>query len=332
VTAPARGLATSRLPVRPALFLAAALIAAISVPAILHYSTDMTIARHRIATGSKIATTPCGTIEYAVAGQGTPVLMIHGAGGGFDQGLSFVRPLLAHDIQLIAPSRFGYLRTPVPADTSAEAQADAHACLLDALGVERVVVMGGSAGAPSAIQLCIRHAERCRALILAVPAAYSPAHVEQTMDVPPGLEFVFNHVLTSDPALWLLTRLSPALLVRSMLATPESVFRSASASEHARAIRILDEVQPVSARKAGLQIDAQITSHLPRYELERITAPTLLISVEDDLFGTFENARYTASQIPGSKLVSYPDGGHIWLGHDDEVQHEIAQFVTSLAP
>jgi membrane protease YdiL (CAAX protease family) len=41
-----------------------------------------------------------------------------------------------------------YLGTPMPADASAAAQADAHVCLLDALGIAKAAVMGGSAGAP----------------------------------------------------------------------------------------------------------------------------------------------------------------------------------------
>ena len=47
---------------------------------------------------------------------------------------------------MIAMSRFGYLRTPMPADASPEAQADAHVCLLDALGIGKTAAMGGSAG------------------------------------------------------------------------------------------------------------------------------------------------------------------------------------------
>jgi pimeloyl-ACP methyl ester carboxylesterase len=58
---------------------------------------------------------------------------------------------------VIAMSRFGHLRTPMPADASALAQAEAHVCLLDALGIPRAAVMGGSAGAPSALQMAIRH-------------------------------------------------------------------------------------------------------------------------------------------------------------------------------
>jgi len=51
-------------------------------------------------------------------------------------------------VRVIAMSRFGYLRTPRPADASPEAQADAHICLLDALGITKAVVMGVSAGGP----------------------------------------------------------------------------------------------------------------------------------------------------------------------------------------
>ena len=96
-------------------------------------------------------------------------LAIHGAGGGFDQSLDLAHDFLGSGFRVVAPSRFGYLRTPLPADASPMAQADAHACLLDALNLQKVVVIGGSMGAPSAMQLCIRHPERCSALILLFP-------------------------------------------------------------------------------------------------------------------------------------------------------------------
>ena len=87
----------------------------------------------RVASGSLMADTRCGPIEYASVGEGLPVLLVHGAGGGFDQGLDLGGPLSPHGFRVIAMSRFGYLRTPLPADASAAAQADAHAALLDAL-------------------------------------------------------------------------------------------------------------------------------------------------------------------------------------------------------
>src|SRR5688572_13998823 len=121
------------------------------------YQQDLQAARERIATSSSVARTACGAIEYAEAGSGPAVLVVHGAGGGFDQGLDFAGDLAASGFRVIAVSRFGYLRTPLPADASAAAQADAHACLLDALGIPRAAVIGASAGAPSSLQFALRY-------------------------------------------------------------------------------------------------------------------------------------------------------------------------------
>ena len=96
--------------------------------------------------------TGCGPIEFQATGQGVPLLIIHGSGGGHDQGMAWARPLAQDGVRVIAMSRFGYLRTPRPADASPEAQADAHVCLMDALGIQRAAVMGVSAGGPSAMQ------------------------------------------------------------------------------------------------------------------------------------------------------------------------------------
>ena len=64
-------------------------------------------------------------------------------------------------------------------------------------------------------------------------------------------------------------------------------------------------------------------------ELRRVTAPTLLISVQDDLYGTWENARYTAEHVPGAKFVSYASGGHIMIGHDEEAWREVRAFLSA---
>src|SRR6185437_10724401 len=116
------------------------------------YGRDLEAARLRIASGSQVADTRCGPIEYAIQGEGPPLLVVHGADGGFDQGLMIGAPLAKAGYQVIAVSRFGYLRTPLPQDASPEAQADAYACLLDSLGVARADVLGASAGSPSALQ------------------------------------------------------------------------------------------------------------------------------------------------------------------------------------
>src|SRR5512142_979151 len=87
------------------------------------YRRDIRRERERVAGGGRMIQTACGPIEYAVVGDGPAVLVVHGAGGGFDQGLDLGEALVARGFRVIAMSRFGYLRTPLPADASAVAQA-----------------------------------------------------------------------------------------------------------------------------------------------------------------------------------------------------------------
>ena len=129
---------------RKAVIVVVTLVAGSGLLAYASYRPNLERARARISTGSRIAASRCGPIEYAEAGAGPPVLLVHGAGGGFDQGLEVGEGLARAGFRAIAPSRFGYLRTPLPADASVEAQADAHACLLDALGVESAAIVGGT--------------------------------------------------------------------------------------------------------------------------------------------------------------------------------------------
>lgn len=300
----------------------------LSLLVFIGYRSDLRQATARIATGSELVDTPCGPIEYAVAGKGAPVLVVHGAGGGFDQGAAFGTALQRQGFRVIAMSRFGYLRTPLPDDASAAAQADAHACLLDALRIERADVIGVSAGAPSSLQFALRHPQRTSALVLLVPAIYAPRPGNAPpVKTPSGTEFLFDTALQSDFLMWAASKLARPTMFRAILATPADVVDGASADEQARAAQMLELILPVSPRRLGLLNDAKVTSAVPRYALERITAPTLAISAEDDLFGTYDGARYSAEHIPGARFIGYRSGGHLWIGHHQEVVAEIAGFL-----
>jgi pimeloyl-ACP methyl ester carboxylesterase len=76
-----------------------------------------------------------------------------------------------------------------------------------------------------------------------------------------------------------------------------------------------------------MENDLTIVSSLPRYDLERIRVPTLLLSAEDDLYGTFRGARYTAEHIPGARFVGFPTGGHLLMGHGNAAAAEMAEFL-----
>lgn len=292
------------------------------------YANDLADARGRVANGSALIETRCGEIEYAEAGSGPPVMVVHGAGGGYDQGMDFGNALVAKGFRVIAMSRFGYLRTPLPTDASAAAQADAHACLLDALKIGSAAIIGASAGAPSSMQFALRHPDRTRALVLVVPAAYfpRPGNTPPTK-TPAWTELLFGSALRFDFLFWTATKVARPTLTRAVLATPTEDVEKATPSERARVDTVLAHILPVSSRRLGMLNDAAVVSSLPRYELEKISVPTLAISAANDLFGTFEIARYTAANIPGARFVGYDRGGHISVGHSQEMTDEIAAFL-----
>lgn len=298
--------------------------------AIIHsrFRSDLAHAAERAAQGSTVLATRCGPIEYQEAGHGIPLLMIHGSGGGHDQGMAFARPLAQHGIRVIAMSRFGYLRTPRPVDASPEAQADAHVCLLDALGIELAAVVGASAGAPSALQTAIRHPERVLALALIVPIAYKPQIIADSAPmVSDRTDALLLRLLGSDLLFWAGSQIAREQVLRYVLATRPELLATASKQERARVNAMIDSILPVSTRAAGLRDDTRLGKSLGPYALGEIHVPTLIISARDDGFGTHASAEYTASQITGATFVGFEDGGHLLIGHDEEMHDAIVKLI-----
>src|SRR5688500_13438712 len=102
-----------------------ALLTALLTVAMLAYRRDLRLSRERALLASRMIDTRAGPFEYATLGNGAPILVVHGTGGGWDQGLLGARGIVPFGFRLIAPSRFGYLRTPPPIDHSPAAEADA---------------------------------------------------------------------------------------------------------------------------------------------------------------------------------------------------------------
>jgi len=294
------------------------------------FRSDMDAARALASSGSKVVRTACGPIEYGTAGSGPAVLAVHGAGGGFDQGLELGRSLVGAGFRVIAPSRFGYLRTPLPFDASPKAQADAHACLLDALSIRKAVIIGASAGAPSAMQFCLRYPERSKAMILVVPIAFSPAPAEEKRQPGPVAELVTSTILGSDLAFWTASKLAYNSMLRAILATPPGDVRQSTADEQKRVDSVLRRIAPISLRASGIRNDQAIGGSISRYELERVRVPTLAISAQNDLFGTYSAAKYTADHIPGARFLGYPTGGHLLVGRQREVCRETVLFLKKV--
>lgn len=293
--------------------------------AIVPYKSELRRAHDAASRGSLIANTTSGVIEYAEQGAGTPLLSIHGAGGGYDQGLANVADFIGDGFRVIAPSRFGYLRTPVPLDSSPAAQADAHAALLSELQVPKAIVVGISAGARSAVEFAIRHPDRLAALILIVPGTYSPTS-PVSIDAARGSKFAFWLVNNgADFAWWAAETIAPSMLIRFIGVRPE-VVASAPKAEQDRVMSIVRSIQPLSLRFAGINIDS--VPELRPLPLEAIAVPTLIVSARDDLFNTLPAAEFAASRIPNSELVVFETGGHLMVGHGEEVRDAVRAFLV----
>jgi len=224
----------------------------------------------------------------------------------------------------VAPSRFGYLGTPVPQDVSPAAQADAHAALLAELEVPQAVVLGVSAGARSAVELALRHPDKVSALILVVPGLYapdSPVAIEGSR----GSKLMFQVVNAGGDFLWWAgMAATPSTLVR-FLGVPPALVAAAPRAERERVLRIVRSVEPLSRRVAGINIDSRPDLHaLP---LEKIAVPTLIVSTRDDLFNTLPAAEFTARTIPGAKLVVYETGGHLLVGRGETLRATVRDFL-----
>lgn len=308
----------------------AALVVATAGVVYSRYAHDLKVAAALAAEGSTVVATGCGPIEIQQAGVGRPLLVVHGSGGGHDQGMAWARPLVQQGVRVIAVSRFGYLRTPRPADGSPEAQADAHACLLDALGLEQAAVLGLSAGGASALQMAIRHPQRVRALILVVPIAYKPGDLaDSTAPVSDTEDALLLRLLGSDFLFWAGLHAARDQVIRHVLATPPQLVASATADERARVDDLVRRILPVSLRAAGLRDDTRLGKRLRPAALESIRAPTLVLSARDDGFGTYAAARYTASRIPGAEFIGFDAGGHLLVGHDATVRAAVLRLLAA---
>ena len=285
------------------------------------YRRDIRAARERVQNlGSQVVETDCGPIEYATFGEGRPVLVIHGIFGGFDQGLVTARGQLGEGFRAIVPSRFGYLRTPLPGDASPAAQSDAFACLLDALGIERAAILAISAGGTSAIQFALRHLDRCSALVLI--SSNAPGATEAGLPPQPLAKVLFR----SDFVFWLLTTYFRSSM-KSIMGVPQGF--ELTPQDEADIAETMETILPVSPRAEGALFDMYVSNPdiNAGYPLEEITVPALIIHAVDDPLARYDNARSMAERIPGARLVTVENGGHTLLGHEERIRAQIEEFL-----
>jgi pimeloyl-ACP methyl ester carboxylesterase len=276
-------------------------------------------------------TTRRGPVECAVAGEGPAVLALHGAMGGYDQGLLLARTVGAPGFQYVAISRPGYLGTELAIARSPAEQADLYRDVLDALGIRDVVVIAVSGGGPSALQFALTHRDRCRGAVI--------------------ISSVCSKVEARLPLAWhvmkLAARCEPmvAAMRRKISRDPERAAARSIPDEALRARTVRDpEAGPLllalqlstldrmRLRLPGTENDVATTRGNLSLELERIEVPVLIVHGTSDRAAPFAQGRSMSARIPGAELLAIDGGDHVAIfTHREQARSRVAAFLLGHA-
>jgi pimeloyl-ACP methyl ester carboxylesterase len=293
------------------------------VSLVTRYMEEKQLACNRLQEASQLFNTSMGVVEAALFGQGSAVLISHGSGGGYDMGL-WLGHLVGGQFRYIAPSRFGYLRSPLPTGSTPETQADTYSALLDTLNISSVIIIGLSAGGASALQFALRHSGRCRGLIM-ISAVSRPVP-----PLPPFLQAIYPFMLRSDFVPWLLYSMAPQVVFQGNGIS--RVLFAQIKSDHEK-IRQLDALYkttfPSTLRRDGMINDMQQLTTFPVYPIERITTPTLVVHAVNDPIIPFESGEFSADTIPNAQFLRLKDGGHFTcVTHLEETMPVVQEFLN----
>ncbi len=292
---------------------------------------------------SEVVDLPVGRMEYAVHGEGPAVLVFHGAPGGYDQALLLGEAAREGGFQVIAPSRPGYLRTPLGTGLLPQQQAAAMAALLDHLGVQRVAVLAFSEGAPAAIEFALRYPERTRALIL-VSGTIVPFNQSK-----PGETAEFGRAilqkLTGDIGSWIALEAAesrpqsvlPWLLEvsdRGDARLRETVAQYVLSRPEQRdwLAAFVGTFAPLSPRETGSRNDLLQIRAMRNPDWKKLTVPTLFVH------GTLDRcvpvaAVQEAAKVSKAEFFAVQDAGHlVELGpQGPEVRKAVLRFLNQHA-
>ncbi|MBX6343255.1 MAG: alpha/beta fold hydrolase, partial [Thermomicrobiaceae bacterium] len=210
-------------------------------------------------------------VVYAeVAGEGPPVLLLHGLAGSTRWWSRNVAGLAAR-LRVYALDLAGFGRTTAARRRPLDELPEVLAAWMDQVGIERAHVVAHSMGGAVALRLAAEHPERVDRLVLVDAAG-----------IPSSGGFVqFGRDLLRE-GLQTTLGLVPLLVSDVLRAGPASLL---SASREILA----EDVRPL---------------------LARVRAPTLLVWGERDALVPLEEARALAAQLPGARLVVIPGAGH----------------------
>lgn len=268
-----------------------------------------------------VLSTRLGDIEYAVLGEGPPVLIIHGSPGGYDQ--SLIGPRAAPNrylpgMKIIAVSRPGFLGTPLDSGKTYQAQADLFAELLDQLGIKRVFVLASSAGGRAAIQFALRYPERTTGLILRSTRLVQREDYQEEI-TPSDLDFLFEDVL-----MW---------IGQFVPSTWAENYDSQDPVQREMVKMVVASTVPNSQRYSGNLNDRiqYSASKIEDWPIGELTTPTLIVHGDADPMVSYSNAILAHELIPNSSLFTIEGGDHfLFVTHLNEVSNVTMDFIQRI--
>lgn len=286
-------------------------------------TTDIELRQHRVQTS-------LGEIAVAeVPGDGPVLVMLHGGGPGAS-GISNYHqnlPALARRFRILLPDQPGFGDSYRPTDTDLDDRSitqitvDALFQALDQLGVGEFHLLGNSLGGAAAIAMAQTQRERITGLVLMAPGGgwlpFGPTPTE-------GQKEMFKYFNGSGPS-----EKKMAAFIRTMVFDHkqfgEDVVRARyEASLDESHIAFYHLYNAAFAKRGGMD---------PLWkDLDKITAPTLLLWGRDDRTITLEGAQILLKQIRNVQLHVFGRCGHwVQLERQAEFERLVADFLEELA-
>ncbi|ROO90873.1 pimeloyl-ACP methyl ester carboxylesterase [Actinocorallia herbida] len=265
-----------------------------------------------------------------IAGEGPPLLLIHGLADSSETWLPIFDELAEHHT-VIAPDLLGHGESDKPrADYAVAAYACGMRDLLTVLGIDRVSVVGHSLGGGVAMQFAYQFPERCERIVLVSSAGMGPeVHPAVRLATVPGAAGTLK-LISAAPVRHAVLAAEPVLrLLGGVGLGPDLAYMMT------RYARFADP----EARRAFLRtvrgaadISGQAITMLDRSYLAA-ELPTLVIWGDRDPIIPAAHAEVARTALPGSRLEVFEGAGHFPHHHDPaRFAKVVGEFLRGTAP
>jgi 2-hydroxymuconate-semialdehyde hydrolase len=254
--------------------------------------------------------------NYHDEGHGDPVVLIHGSGPGVTAWANWRNtiPHLARNFRVLAPDilGFGYTERPSGVEYNSETWTNHLIGFLDALGLEKVSIVGNSFGGSLALNIATKHPERVDRLVLM-------GSVGVPFDITDGLDAVWGF----EPSLPAMRRLLDIFAYDRSLVNDELAELRLAAATRPGVQEAFSAMFPAPRQQGvdAMAVDEHLIAALPN--------DTLIIHGRDDQVIPLSNSLRLLELIDSSQLHVFGQCGHwVQIEHAAEFNELVLRFLS----